>query len=65
MKFQVLLFNFFEDSHVDVSQWRVILNALPEEKGMQIKRPQFDENRHGGVCREARTTFTIFRQCRD
>lgn len=47
---QVLLYNFFEDSTVDLAQWRVILNILPGLKN--AKCPRFDENRHSGVCRE-------------
>lgn len=48
--YQVLLWNFFEDSHMDVSQWRVVLNALPGAQ--RVKCPQFDESRHSGICRE-------------
>ena len=47
---QVLLYNFFEDSTVEVSQWRVILNALAEKK--HLRCPTFDDTRHSGVCRE-------------
>ena len=46
---QVLLFNFFEDSTVEVGQWRVVLNSLPDR---QINCPRFEETRHSGVCRE-------------
>lgn len=45
--FQVLLFNFFDDSPVGASQWRVILNAVSGSMA-----PAFDETHHGGVCRE-------------
>ncbi|PSS06635.1 hypothetical protein PHLCEN_2v3591 [Hermanssonia centrifuga] len=58
----VLLYNFFEDSKVDVSQWRVILNALPEEK--QIKCPQFDDTRHNGVCRELKFLYVAITRAR-
>lgn len=47
----MLLYNFFEDSTVDLSQWRVVLNSLPMK---QVNCPRFDETRHSGVCREVR-----------
>ncbi|KAH8101589.1 hypothetical protein BXZ70DRAFT_104267, partial [Cristinia sonorae] len=47
----VLLYNFFEDSTVDLSQWRVVLNVLPGD-ARQINCPRFDDTRHSGVCRE-------------
>lgn len=51
---QVLLFNFFEDSTADVSQWRVVLNAVPPEQRGKLSAPRFDEARHSGICREVR-----------
>ena len=48
---KVLLYNFFEDSTVGESQWRVIFNILP---GENVNCPRFDELRHGSVCREVR-----------
>lgn len=58
----VLLYNFFEDSTVDVSQWRVILNALTGKK--QIKCPTFDETRHSGVCRELKFLYVAITRAR-
>ncbi|KAI0693657.1 hypothetical protein BC835DRAFT_1352925 [Cytidiella melzeri] len=58
----VLLYNFFEDSPVDVTQWRVILNALPAQK--HLKCPQFDEARHGGVCRELKFLYVAITRAR-
>ena len=49
---QVLLYNFFEDSKVDYSQWRVLLNSVSG-----CMAPKFDDGRHGGVCREASITL--------
>lgn len=49
--FQVLLYKFFEDSKVDLSQWRVVLNLVDQaSKGLAV--PRFDEERHAGVCSE-------------
>ena len=48
--FQVVLYNFFHDSTLDVSQWRVILNAV--DLGELV--PKFDEMRHAPICSEVR-----------
>ena len=50
----MLLYNFFEDSKVEDSQWRVLLNNVPG-----CVAPKFDEGRHGGVCREARILLCL------
>lgn len=55
---QVLLYNFFEDSAVDVTRWRVLLNhAEGEVDGRDLTKvhaPSFgrDEGRFAGVCSE-------------
>jgi hypothetical protein len=54
MQTQVLLYNFFEDSTVDVSQWRVILNALESHQVYSVAAPTFNDTRHAGVCSEVR-----------
>ncbi|CAL1697343.1 unnamed protein product [Somion occarium] len=58
----VLLYNFFEDSTVDLSQWRVILNALPDVN--HSKCPQFDDTRHSGVCRELKFLYVAITRAR-
>jgi hypothetical protein len=47
---QVLLYNFFEDSVVDLSRWRIVLNGVEDEE----HAPNFerDEARYAGVCSE-------------
>ena len=50
---QVLLYNFFEDSTVPMSFWRVILKDIQHENV-----PEFDAGRHSSVCREARRNVT-------
>lgn len=49
---QVLLYNFFEDSPCDVSQWRIVLNALDTEALLGVSVPQFNDLRHAGICTE-------------
>ena len=55
---QVLLYNFFEDSAVDVSRWRVLLNHVEGDVDgrdlAKIRAPSFerDEGRFAGVCSE-------------
>ena len=49
---QVLLYNFFEDSTADLSQWRVVLNAAGRRASLSV--PRFDDSRHAGICSEVR-----------
>ena len=57
---QVLLYNFFEDSAVDATRWRVLLNHAEGEVDGQdlakVRAPSFggDEGRFAGVCNEVR-----------
>jgi hypothetical protein len=47
---QVFLYNFFHDSAIDASQWRVVLNGLPRESSCSA--PKFDTTRHAALCPE-------------
>ncbi|KAG2064506.1 hypothetical protein BDR04DRAFT_1162468 [Suillus decipiens] len=51
----VLLYNFFEDSVVDLSRWRIVLNGV-EGQG---HAPKFDrdEARYAGVCSELKLLY--------
>ncbi|KAI0258666.1 hypothetical protein BC834DRAFT_835038 [Gloeopeniophorella convolvens] len=60
----VLLYNFFEDSAVDVSQWRVILNAVEKAQRAKIPAPTFDESRHAGVCSELKFLYVAVTRAR-
>ncbi|KAI0757678.1 hypothetical protein C8Q80DRAFT_1134850 [Daedaleopsis nitida] len=60
----VLLYNFFEDSTVDLSQWRVVLNALPEQLRANHPAPRFDDARHSGVCRELKFLYVAITRAR-
>ncbi|KAI0716097.1 hypothetical protein C8T65DRAFT_606293 [Cerioporus squamosus] len=60
----VLLYNFFEDSTVDLSQWRVVLNALPQERRANHPAPRFDDARHSGVCRELKFLYVAITRAR-
>ncbi|KAI5829770.1 hypothetical protein K523DRAFT_416462 [Schizophyllum commune Tattone D] len=53
----VLLFNFFHDSSVETSQWRVVLNAMDSEHRQEVPAPRFDENLHAGVCSELKFLY--------
>lgn len=65
VRMQVLLYNFFEDSAVDLSRWRVLLNhAEGEVDGKDLAKipaPSFgrDDGRFAGVCSEACETRDI------
>ncbi|CDO74781.1 hypothetical protein BN946_scf185001.g29 [Trametes cinnabarina] len=60
----VLLFNFFEDSTADISQWRVVLNALPQDQRRAHPAPTFDETRHSGICRELKFLYVAITRAR-
>ncbi|KAF9242380.1 hypothetical protein BU15DRAFT_43965 [Melanogaster broomeanus] len=59
----VLLYNFFEDSAVDLSRWRVLLNYTEGEVDGQdlskVHAPSFerDEGRFAGVCSELKLLY--------
>jgi superfamily I DNA/RNA helicase len=60
----VLLYNFFEDSTVDVSQWRVILNALESHQVYSVAAPTFNDTRHAGVCSELKFLYVAITRAR-
>ena len=55
---QVLLYKFFEDSNVNLGQWRVILNLVKTPRGHSVYVPPFNEERHAGVCSEVSQFIT-------
>ncbi|EGN93944.1 hypothetical protein SERLA73DRAFT_78326 [Serpula lacrymans var. lacrymans S7.3] len=59
----VLLYNFFRDSSVDLSQFRVLLNSL--EENLSISAPRFDELRHAGVCSELKFLYVAITRARN
>ncbi|KAI6022561.1 hypothetical protein EDC04DRAFT_334245 [Pisolithus marmoratus] len=67
----VLLYNFFEDSNVDLSRWRVVLAATGGVVGGHSERqrqaPCFERNesRYAGVCSELKFLYVgITRACK-
>lgn len=50
---KVLLYDFFEDSTVELSRWRVVLNALEGQSAPDV------EARHVSVCAEV--SLRLFR----
>lgn len=54
---QVFLYNFFHDSAIDASQWRVVLNGLPRESSCPA--PQFDTTRHAALCPEVSSHLSL------
>ncbi|KAI6167428.1 P-loop containing nucleoside triphosphate hydrolase protein [Pisolithus thermaeus] len=59
----VLLYNFFEDSSVDLSRWRVVLAATRGMVGghnrseLQVPAFERDENRYAGICSELKVLY--------
>ncbi|KAF8060885.1 hypothetical protein FPV67DRAFT_312197 [Lyophyllum atratum] len=60
----VLLFNFFEDSTVDLSQWRLLLGAIDDNPTAVIAAPRFDRIRHAGVCAELKFLYVAITRAR-
>ncbi|EJF58550.1 P-loop containing nucleoside triphosphate hydrolase protein, partial [Dichomitus squalens LYAD-421 SS1] len=55
----VLLYNFFEDSSMNYSQWRVLLNSIPGHPA-----PNYDDGRHSGICRELKHLYVAITRAR-
>lgn len=54
----VLLYNFFEDSKVSASQWRIVLNAIEDWADFErVALPTFEAIKHASVCNEVRSHF--------
>ncbi|RXW14070.1 hypothetical protein EST38_g11783 [Candolleomyces aberdarensis] len=60
----VLLYKFFEDSPVDLSQWRVVLNLVGPLTKRSVNVPRFDEARHAGVCSELKFLYVAITRSR-
>ncbi|RXW13065.1 hypothetical protein EST38_g12789 [Candolleomyces aberdarensis] len=60
----VLLYNFFEDSTVNLNQWRVVLNLIEKPKEQDNPAPRFDEKRHAGVCSELQFLYVAITRSR-
>ncbi|KAF8807162.1 hypothetical protein BYT27DRAFT_7189247 [Phlegmacium glaucopus] len=62
----VLLYKFFEDSTVDLTQWRVVLNSLQSAQALvpDVLAPRFDEVRHAGVCSELKFLYVAITRAR-
>ncbi|KAH9949530.1 hypothetical protein B0H21DRAFT_881892 [Amylocystis lapponica] len=58
----VLLYNFFEDSPANASQWRVVLSSLPEDAG--VKAPQYKELDHSIICQELKFLYVATTRAR-
>ncbi|KAH9931251.1 uncharacterized protein B0H18DRAFT_929734 [Fomitopsis serialis] len=53
----VLLYNFFSDSTVELSQWRIVLDALSGGGDTALKSLQIDYSRYIGLCRELKFLY--------
>ena len=48
---QVLLYNFFKDSHATANQWRLVKRS--NSNGMaSTSVPDFNETKHASICME-------------
>ncbi|THU96851.1 hypothetical protein K435DRAFT_754482 [Dendrothele bispora CBS 962.96] len=60
----VLLYNFFANSPAELSQWRVVLNALEDE---DLAVPDFDRNRsrYASICSELKFLYVAITRARE
>ncbi|KAK0506463.1 hypothetical protein EDD18DRAFT_32642 [Armillaria luteobubalina] len=62
----VLLYNFFADSSADLAQWRVVLNAIEENKqDLKNPPPRFDHIRHASICNELKSLYVAITRARE
>ncbi|KZP30397.1 hypothetical protein FIBSPDRAFT_1038357 [Athelia psychrophila] len=59
----VLLYNFFEDSTADLSQWRVVLNTIPQVS-LGAPAPRFSDARHAAICSELKFLYVAITRAR-
>jgi hypothetical protein len=50
------------DSPADKTQWRVLLNMLPEDKRKGV--PSFDPSRHALLCQELKSLYVAVTRAR-
>ncbi|KZP15183.1 P-loop containing nucleoside triphosphate hydrolase protein [Athelia psychrophila] len=61
----VLLYNFFENSAANLSQWRVVLNTLPPTSlEVGVPAPRFDDTRHAVICSELKSLYVAITRAR-
>ncbi|PPQ78819.1 hypothetical protein CVT25_010688 [Psilocybe cyanescens] len=64
----VFLYNFFHDSGVDVSQWRVVLNSISMDDLLHPTfqaAPRFDPTRHAAICSELKFLYVAITRARN
>ncbi|KAF8885252.1 hypothetical protein CPB84DRAFT_1788531 [Gymnopilus junonius] len=62
----VFLYNFFHDSIVDASQWRLVLNGILEETSQSPQAvPKFDPTRHAAICSELKFLYVAITRARN
>ncbi|GJE94233.1 hypothetical protein PsYK624_104010 [Phanerochaete sordida] len=57
----VIVVDFFADSLVPLSHWRVVLNELEDPS---VKCPTFDEAKHHDVCHELKSLYVVVTRAR-
>ncbi|THU96852.1 hypothetical protein K435DRAFT_965733 [Dendrothele bispora CBS 962.96] len=60
----VLLYNFFGDSPADVSQWRIILNAV-DDKDLPTPDMERNRTRYASICSELKFLYVAITRARE
>jgi hypothetical protein len=58
---KVLVLNFFGDSPLEVSQWRLVLAMADKNVTENVGVPRFDQIRHAGLCSEVRVCPSVLK----
>ncbi|KAF9523644.1 hypothetical protein CPB83DRAFT_681179 [Crepidotus variabilis] len=60
----VFLYNFFHDSTVPASDWRLLLNVVPHT-GTPHRAPAFNPTRHAAICSELKCLYVAVTRARN
>ncbi|KAL1662505.1 hypothetical protein GGF50DRAFT_58831, partial [Schizophyllum commune] len=64
LRSRVILYDFFQDSLVTASQWRMVLNHMSPDYRPRIPAPRFEETLHAGVCSELKFLYVAITRAR-
>ncbi|KAJ3515658.1 hypothetical protein NLJ89_g1628 [Agrocybe chaxingu] len=63
---QVLIYNFFHDSDIDLACWTAVLNAVNSQSPLSRWHvPTFSESRHSGLCIELKILYVGITRARN
>ena len=61
---QVLIYDFFANSSISASDWRVVLHGLTEEQKLGRYIPAFEDARHNAIQLELKSLYVAITRAR-